>query len=121
MLKDSVAELHQLIIDNKTVEAIKRFYAPAVIIQENDGPCRIGKQVNLKNEQENLKKIKTVTSQLLNFAINEQTGIVMSEWKYLIIYLDGKKFLLEEISVQKWENDQIVFERFYYESVKPLK
>lgn len=121
MLKDKVAEFHQLIIDNKTLEAIDKFYAPSVMILENDRQARIGKLTNLKNEAENLKKSEAVESQLLNVAINEQTSIVMSEWKYLITNVNGEQFLLEEISLQKWENELIIFERFYYEGIKPLK
>lgn len=66
------------------------------------------------------KKVQAIEPQLLNAAINEQTNIVISEWKYIITYLDGEKVLLKEVSIKKWENDQIVFERFYYEGIKAL-
>ncbi len=121
MLKENVAALHQLILENKTLEALEKFYSPSIVMQENDEPGRVGKQANLINEKENLKKIKAIKAYLINTAVNEHTGIVMSEWKYELIYLDGGMFLLEETSVQQWKDNQVVFERFYYEGIKPIK
>ncbi len=120
MLEKNVTELHRLIEAGETVLAIEKFYAESVSIQENDGPPRIGKTFNLQHEKENLKGVKEVKSSLINVAINEATGVVMSEWKCNFIDHLDQEFLLEEVSVQQWKNDKIIFERFYYNAIKNL-
>ena len=33
-----------------------------------------------------------------------------------ITFKDGNRVIMEQVAVQKWENNQIVHERFYYNS-----
>lgn len=119
-LKESVEKLHKLIINNKILDAWEEFYADNISMQENGEAARVGKKINIENEINNLKKIKQVKAEVINVAINESKGIVMSEWRHEITYLDDHVFLLEEISIQHWKNNQIVYERFYYDRIKPL-
>ena len=45
---------------------------------------------------------------------NEADGITMSESWMDATFKDGNRVKMEEVSVKKWEGDQIVHERFYY-------
>ena len=40
---------------------------------------------------------------------------VVIHWIFDFTTLEGRKFSLDEISMQRWENDKIVEERFYYD------
>ena len=44
-LSDDVCEMNQFILDGKTLEAMEKFYADEVTMQENEDPPRSGKQV----------------------------------------------------------------------------
>ena len=116
-LSDCVAELTELILQNRTLEAMERFYADDVTMQENEKSPRVGKIVCLEYERHLLAHVIDMKAMLLNQAINQQTGVVFSEWYMEATYSSGKQFLLTEISVQQWRNGQIVREKFYYNTI----
>ena len=72
MLADLVLQLNQLIISGKTIEAMERFYAENVTMQENDDSPRVGKLVCLEHEKSMLFSVKSLKSTLLNQAIDHQ-------------------------------------------------
>ena len=111
---ERVATLTCLIESGKTVEAMEHFYADHVTMQENNDPPRIGKVACLVNERANVAGVKSVAAELVTQAIDEKNQTVLSEWRFAFTDLRDRQFLVEEISVQRWQNDQVVRERFYY-------
>lgn len=116
-LNECVAELSELIQQNRTIEAMERFYSDDVTMQENDQPLRIGKAICLDHERTLLAPVIDMKATLLNQSINEQTGVVFSEWNMEATYLSGQKFSLTEVSVQHWRNELICSEKFYYNKI----
>jgi hypothetical protein len=115
-LKENVSILNQLIISGDTIKAIETFYSSDVEMQENEDVPRKGKRICIDTEKDNLKKIKSMESNLLNQAIDDEKNVVFSEWRFLITYKDNSRFLLTEVSVQQWLNGQITKEKFYYKN-----
>ena len=118
-LSDCVAELTELIQQNRTIEAMERFYADDVTMpnaarQENETPPRTGKVACLEHERRMLSGVTTVQGRRTGQAINKPTGVVFSEWEYTFTDLSGQRFLLTEVSVQQWRNELISTEKFYY-------
>ncbi|UFH57024.1 nuclear transport factor 2 family protein [Spirosoma sp. KNUC1025] len=120
-LSEQVVALTQLIETNQTIEAMERFYTDNVTMQENDQPPRVGKAVCLAHERKLLAAVTELSSKLVSQAINEETGIVFSEWYMESTYPSGKRFSLNEVSVQHWVNNLICQEKFYYNSVIQLE
>lgn len=83
-LKEKVNALNQLIISGDTIKAMERFYADDIEMQENEDILRKGKSVCINTEKDNLQKVKSLESNLLNQAIDEEKNIVFSEWNFLI-------------------------------------
>jgi hypothetical protein len=119
-LKEKVNALNQLIISGDTIKAMERFYADDIEMQENEDILRKGKSVCINTEKDNLQKVKSLESNLLNQAIDEEKNIVFSEWNFLITYKDNSKFMLTEVSVQHWLDGQITKEKFYYKSLRRI-
>ena len=115
-LKEKVNALNQLIISGDTIRAIETFYSSDIEMQENEDIPRKGKSVCLDTERDNLQKVKSLESTLLNQAIDEEKNIVFSEWKILVTYKDNSKLMLTEVSVQHWVDGQVSREKFYYKS-----
>jgi hypothetical protein len=115
-----VSELTGLIEKNQTIEAMIRFYADDVIMQENDEPARNGKVVCLDHEQRTLTRVTGLKAVLLSQAINEEAGIVFSEWYLESTSLSGQRYALTEVSVQRWRNELIYQEKFYYKTIHRL-
>lgn len=117
-LSDDVCEMNQFILDGKTLEAMEKFYADEVTMQENEDPPRSGKQVCLDHEKENLNKIQELKTSLLHQAIDHDHGIVFSEWEMKFITTSGICYLLTEVSVQQWQSKKIIKEKFYYKDIR---
>jgi len=119
-LKVKVNALNQLIIAGDTIKAIETFYSDGIEMQETEDTPRKGKTVCIAAEKDNLQKVKSLKSSLLNQAIDEEKNIVFSEWNYLITYKDNSKFMLTEVSVQHWINGLIAKEKFYYKNLRRI-
>jgi hypothetical protein len=113
-LKEASDELTGLILSGRTLEALERFYAPDIEMQENDHPPRIGKALCMETEQDNLSRVSVVTPILLSREIDESLGTVRTVWEFHIIYKDGIEYHLREVSVQQWKNGLVSRERFTY-------
>lgn len=119
-LAKNTLQLNELIRQGNSFKAIELFYADNVSMLENEDMPRIGKQACLENERKNLLNIKEVKSNLLNQALDLQKNVVFSEWEIFFTTKTDKKFLLREISVQHWENEKIIKEKFYYKEFIPV-
>lgn len=113
-IKDLVQQLNFLILNGETIRGMEIYYADNVEMQDNEEPLRIGKANCLSVEKNNLSKLKEVHSKLLNQAVNEDTGVVLSEWENTYTYKDNRVFILRTVSVQTWVNGAVVREKYYY-------
>ncbi len=117
-LSNFVLQLNQLIISGETIEAMERFYAENVTMQENDELPRVGKPICIEHEKAMLSSVKSLKSTLLNQAIDHQNQVVFSEWIFEFTNHKDKTSILQEISVQQWQNGQVAYEKFYYNKMK---
>lgn len=109
------AELQQMILQGKSMEAFEKFYDDNVVMQEASGEQRKGKEANRKFEQEFTGSIQEFHgAQIKSSAVNEQTGTSFAEWWMDVTFKGGQRVQMEEVSVQHWKNGKVVFERFYY-------
>jgi hypothetical protein len=50
-LRTLVDELNQMILEGKILDAFEKFYADDVVMQDNDYPVRVGKDMNRQYEE----------------------------------------------------------------------
>lgn len=112
-LFQNVRTFHELIERCENLEAIERFYAENLIVQENNEEPRIGKDLCLEQERKNLARVSNIVQRILATAINEQTGVVMTQMQFDFTTTRGRR-RLDEVVVQHWREGKIVHERFYY-------
>lgn len=113
-IKDLVQALNFLILNGETIRGMEIYYAENIEMQDNEEAPRVGKTNCLSVEKNNLSKLKDIHSKLLNQAVNEDTGVVLSEWENTYTYKDGRVFILRTVSVQTWMNGAVVREKYYY-------
>ena len=119
-LKDKVNALNELIKAGETIKAMEIYYSRDVEMQENNEVPRKGKTACIDTESDNLKKVKSIKSKLLNQAIDEAKNLVFSEWEILVTYKNNHKFILKQVSVQQWLNGQVLKEKFYYQKFQKI-
>lgn len=106
------AALNDMIRQGKALEAFEKFYADDVVMMENDEVFE-GKEANRKREQEFFGRIVEVHSAGIGpTAVSGDTSFC--EQHFDATYEDGRRFMLEEVSVRTWRDGKIIKERFYY-------
>ncbi len=108
-------ELHQMMGQGQMMEAFEKFYAENVVMVEATGQSWEGKDANRQREIEFMGSLKEVHGGgVTAMASDEANGITMTEAWFDATFQDGNRMKMEEVSVKKWEGDQVVHERFYY-------
>ncbi len=113
-LSTAVEDFQSLVKQGKTLEAIEKYYADDIQIQENSEAPRVGKQAMLQREKGLLDQIKSIKFDILSSVIDEAKGLVLGEMQINYETLSGHTRQISEAFVQHWKNGKVVFERFYY-------
>ena len=112
-LKQNVDELNGLILEGKILDAFDKFYAPEVVMQDNDLPARNGFEENRQFEVAFVNGLTEFRgAQLLNTIISDD--VVASEWAFDYTHKDWGVRNYKQISIQRWKDGKIVEEKFYY-------
>ena len=105
-------ELNQMILNGQILEAFDRFYAENIAMQENFGDPSRGKALNRKREEEFLAAVEQFHNvELLGVGVGD--GVSYSEWKFDYTMKGVGRLTYTQIAARRWENGQIVHERFY--------
>ena len=114
---NNAKELYQLIGEGKAMEAFEKYYHDDVVMIEANGDARKGKDENRKYEEQFFSTIKEYhDGGVYAMTSDENGGVTMVETWMDITFNDGKRVKMEQVAVQYWKDDQIIRERFYYNS-----
>ncbi|WP_420315985.1 SnoaL-like domain-containing protein [Ekhidna sp.] len=112
-LLEKIADLNDLVLQGRAMEAFEKYYASDVRMQENESQPTIGKEANRKREEEFLSNVTEFRSaRPLKVTIGENTTMV--EWQYDYTHREWGIRNYSQVSVQEWKNGQIIKEKFYY-------
>ena len=114
-LLEKEQELQQMVGGGQMMEAFEKYYAEQVVMVEPMSGTTEGKDANRKREEQWVEMVAEVHGGgVTGITSNEDAGITMTESWMEATFKDGNRSKMEEVSVKKWENGQIVHERFYY-------
>ena len=99
---------------NAHVEAIEQFYAPHASMQENDKPRRAGRDVLVEGERKALAGMHELRSTCIRPVLVNGDHVVI-RWLFEFKRPDGTAARLDELAYQRWEGEQVVEEKFYYD------
>lgn len=110
-----VHELNDMIIRGELLEALDKFYAGDVVMQENDLEPTSGKRANRKREEEFLENVTEFRrAEPLKVAIGSDCTMV--EWHFDYTHKEWGIRDYRQVSVQEWKDGKIIREKFYYAS-----
>lgn len=113
-LKEKTQDIYNLVGQGKLLEAFDKYYAEDVVLTEPRGTWK-GKANCRAHEEEFLSMVKEVHGlDVKAVTSDEEAGVVMHETAMDVTFQDGNRVNMEQVGVQRWENGQIVHERFYY-------
>ena len=112
---EKVGEMYAMIGQGQMMEAFEKFYHEDVVMVEATGEERKGKAANREFEVQWMASLKEMHGGgVTGITSNEEEGITMVETWMDSSFQDGSRMKMEEVCVQKWQGDQIIRERFYY-------
>ncbi len=114
-LKQHVDDLNRMILGGEILDAFEKYYADDVVMQEGSKEPRRGKDANREYEEQFVGSVQAFhDAEVKALAVDEEAGVALSEW-LMDVTLDGQgRQQLEQVSVQRWEDGQVVHERFYH-------
>ena len=112
-LRTLVDELNQMILEGKILEAFDKFYADDVVMQDNNYPQSVGKEICRQAEEAFVNGLTEFRgAKVVNTLVSD--GIVAVEWWFDYTHKDFGEKNYTQIALQRWKNGQIVEEKFYY-------
>jgi ketosteroid isomerase-like protein len=106
-------QLTELVRVGKADEAYHTFYAPDVIMQENNEPPRTSLQASIDRQTKATTGVTVNEFAPRNIVVDGDHAAI--EWVLDITAPDGSHIHLEELALQTWKDGKIVKERFYYD------
>lgn len=101
--------------NGQLLDAFEQYYHEDVVMIEANGEIRKGKDANREAEKKFLANIKEWHGAgVVAITSNEEQGFTMVESWMDVTYQGGMRMKMEQIARQKWQDDQIIEERFYY-------
>lgn len=115
-LIDKATEVQKMIVDGQAIQALEKYYHDNIqVIEMPTGEHRDGKDAQRKAMQEWGDSVETYhDSGYGAVTADEEHNTTCAELWMDITFKDGNRMKMEEVAVQKWEDDKIIEEKFYY-------
>ena len=114
--RDQVTQLVRLVEANRILDAIDEFYADDVSMQDNLNPAVVGKAENRERERVFFGGITVHQNRALSVVVDGDRAVI--HWLFEFTGGDGKRYRMDQLSHQEWQDGRVVKERFYYDSAK---
>jgi ketosteroid isomerase-like protein len=112
---EKAKDIYDMLAQGKLTDAFEKYYHDDVVMVEATGESRKGKEANRKFQQEFMNMIKDFHGTGVKaITSDEKQATTMVESWMDVTMKDGKRSMMEEVAVQKWKDNQIIHERFYY-------
>lgn len=112
-LRTNVDQLNQMVLEGKILDAFEKFYDDNIVMQDNDYPARVGKDVNRQYEEAFVNGLTEFRgAKVLNTLVSDDLAV--TEWWFDYTHKDYGVRTYRQLAVQRWKNGKIVEEKFYY-------
>ncbi len=114
-LKAKATQLQNMVFQGQILDAFEQFYHEDVTMQEPGKEPRVGKAANRQYEEQFVGMVADVHGGgVTALSTDEDNNVAMIESWMDVTFKDGNRVKMEQVSVQHWDGDQVVRERFYY-------
>lgn len=113
-IKPQVLDLISLVENGQMLEAMNRYYAENVAMQENVSPPTVGFAENYAREQAFYGSLKEFRFSLVSVVVEGDRAAI--NWVVDYTTADGTQYRMDEIAIQTWRGGKIVQERYVYDT-----
>lgn len=104
---------------NAHAEAVEEFYTENSSMRENQGDPRVGRELHISNERNVFARAKSVRSECVRPVFLNGDYVVI-RWIFEFEWLDGTSTRMEELAYQRWEDERIAEEQFFYDPAQRI-
>lgn len=112
--RDVIEQLIRYTVEGRSEAALLAFYADDVVIQENNQPPRVGRAASIARNRDAVQWTRAVHEISVPRVLIDG-NLVVIEWHAEWTLSSGQRIRIEELALQSWEGNRIVFERFFYD------
>lgn len=113
-----VQELISYVEQGRFLDALREFYHEEAAMQENSEAPRLGLTACLDQEARFLEAVQTFHEiRASSFVVDGDRAAI--QWVFALTLKNGAQVHREEIAYQRWENEKILWERFFYDAATP--
>jgi ketosteroid isomerase-like protein len=112
--RQRVNELVEYVQSGRVLEAIDRFYADDVAMQENQAIPVVGKAANRERERAFFTGITLHENRARSIVVDGDHAVI--NWLLEFTGADGKRYRIDQLALQTWKDDRIAHERFIYDT-----
>lgn len=113
---ENAKQLQQMMGQGKMMEAFEKFYHNDVKVTEMaTGEVRQGKEAQRKAIKDWQGSVKEIHGGGCDSVCSDEENAVTTAESWVDLTLqDGNRMKMSEVAVQKWQDGQIIDEKFYY-------
>jgi hypothetical protein len=94
--------------------AMERFYSEDASMQENQDPPRQGLKSLIEGERRTMARSRNIKAKCVRPFLIEGDTVVL-RWHFAFEFRDGRSFILDEITHQRWAGEKMLNEKFFYD------
>jgi ketosteroid isomerase-like protein len=113
-IKPQVLDLISLVENGQMLEAMTRYYAENVAMQENVSAPTVGFAENYAREAAFYGSLEALQFTLVSVVVEDDRAAI--NWVFDYTTADGKQYRMDEIAIQTWRDGKIVHERYIYDT-----
>jgi len=113
-IKPQVLDLISLVEQGQMLEAMNRYYAENVAMQENVSPPSVGFAENYAREEAFYGSLQALNFNLVSVVVEGDRAVI--NWVFDYTTADGTSYRMDEIAIQTWRDGKIVHERYIYDT-----
>lgn len=112
-IENALLDLKELLGKGQFIEAMEKYLANDVVLQEANNEPKIGKEVCLQAERELLATVVDFGGyEMKNIAINGDTSYYEAVMDFTTN--DGTKHHFEQVNRTQWKDGKIINERYFH-------
>ena len=113
-IKPQVLDLISLVEKGQMLEAMNRYYAENVAMQENVSPPSVGFAENYAREEAFYGSLQALNFNLVSVVVEGDRAVI--NWVFDYTTAEGTSYRMDEIAIQTWRDGKIVHERYIYDT-----
>lgn len=113
--REVVENFVRMVESGKFVDAMETYYAPDATAQENNESPRVGLSALIANEHRVLAAFDRVEARCLEPPMIDGDNVAI-HWEFVFRDKSGRILRLDELAQQRWRDEKIAAERFFYDS-----